>query len=95
MKAINPEGSIIITLRSWDNDVEYKSIAAANMARWEPALDCYNCKQCLDGIPKNWKNEIDQFHRQRNVISPNKKYHATRQHPLYTSQTQTARVEHN
>ena len=60
------------------------------MARLEPALDFYNCNQRLDGIPQDWKNEIDQFHRQRNVISPNKKYHATRQHPLYTRQTQTA-----
>ena len=45
LKAINPNGSIIITLNPWDNYVEYKLIAAENMARWEPSLDSYNHKR--------------------------------------------------
>ena len=73
-----------------DNDVDYKSIAAAKMARWEPALDSYNRKCLSDGIPQYKKNEIDQFHHQRNEISLNKKYHTTRCHPIYPRETQNS-----
>ena len=83
LKTINPDGSKIITMHLWDNDVDYKSIAAAKMAHWEPALDSYNHKCLSDGIPQYKKNEMYQFHHQRNEISMNKKYHTTLCHTLY------------
>ena len=55
LKDINPDGSIIITLHPWDNDVDYKSISAENMAHWEPELDSYNRNCRSYGIPQYWK----------------------------------------
>eukprot|EP00957_Ditylum_brightwellii_P029154 2203529-Ditylum_brightwellii.AAC.1 len=68
---------IKIKLVPWNYEVTYKPTARAQISRYEPPLDAYECKLCIDTTPTEWIIAIQQFHRKHNAISPNKKDIAT------------------
>jgi hypothetical protein len=73
--------SVIVSIKPWQYDKEYRPGSSARLARAESPLDEHFHQKRSNTTPLEWIDAINKFHQDHNPISPNMKNLAVCCHP--------------